>query len=39
VVTETQKEIIIEKTNRDRIHDVSLGLDVFDNNSQKDDIL
>lgn len=36
VVTETQKEIIIEKTNRDRIHDVSLGLDVFENNSQKE---
>jgi PrgI family protein len=39
VVTDTQKEIIIEKTNRDRIHDLSLGLDVFENNSQKDDIL
>lgn len=39
VVTETQKEIIIEKTNRDRIHDVSLGLDVFENNSQKNDKL
>lgn len=39
VVTETQKEIIIEKTNRDRIHDVSLGLDVFENNSQKEDRL
>ncbi len=39
VVTETQKEIIIEKTNRDRIHDVSLGLDVFEHNSQKDDRL
>ncbi len=36
VVTETQKEIIIEKTNRDRIHDVSLGLDVFEHNSQKE---
>jgi hypothetical protein len=36
VVTETQKEIVIEKTNRDRIHDVSLGLDVFEHNSQKD---
>ena len=39
VVTETQKEIIIEKTNRDRIHDVSLGLDVFEHNSQKNDKL
>ncbi len=37
VVTDAQKEIIIEKTNRDRIHDVSLGLDVFENNSQKDE--
>lgn len=39
VVTDTQKEIIIEKTNRDRIHDVSLGLDVFEHNSQKDERL
>jgi hypothetical protein len=37
VVANTQKEIIIEKTNRDRIHDISLGLDVFDANSQKED--
>jgi hypothetical protein len=37
VVANTQKEIIIEKTNRDRIHDISLGLDVFEHNSQKDD--
>jgi hypothetical protein len=37
VVANTQKEIIIEKTNRDKIHDLSLGLDVFDTNSQKDE--
>lgn len=37
VVNETQKEIIIEKTNQDRIHDVALGLDVFEHNSQKDE--
>lgn len=37
VVADTQKEIIIEKTNRDKIHDLSLGLDVFESNSQKDD--
>ena len=39
VVAETQKEIIIEKTSRDKIHDISLGLDVFESNSQKDDRL
>jgi hypothetical protein len=38
VVANTQKEIIIQKTNRDRIHDLSLGLDVFENNAKKDDI-
>lgn len=37
VVANTQKEIIIEKTNRDKIHDLALGLDVFENNSQKED--
>lgn len=37
VVANTQKEIIIQKTNRDKIHDLALGLDVFDSNSQKDD--
>lgn len=36
VVANTQKEIIIEKTNRDKIHDLSLGLDVYENNSQND---
>lgn len=37
VVADTQKEIIISKTNRDKIHDIALGLDVFEHNSQKDD--
>jgi hypothetical protein len=37
VVVNTQKEIIIQKTNRDKIHDLSLGLDVFEHNSQKED--
>jgi hypothetical protein len=37
VVAETQKEIMIEKTNQDKIHDLALGLDVFDNNSQKEE--
>jgi len=37
VVAETQKEIIIEKTNRDKIHDIALGLDVYDNNAGRDD--
>lgn len=39
VVASTQKEIIIAKTNRDKIHDIALGLDVFEHNSQKDDNL
>jgi hypothetical protein len=30
VVTDTTKQMIISKTNRDRIHDLSLGLDVFE---------
>lgn len=36
VVAATQKEIIIAKTNRDRIHDLSLGLDVYESNEEKD---
>lgn len=39
VVARTQKEIIIAKTNRDKIHDISLGLDVYERNSQKEDDL
>lgn len=30
IVADTTKEMIISKTNRDRIHDLSLGLDVLD---------
>lgn len=30
VVADTTKQMIISKTNRDRIHDISLGLDVFE---------
>lgn len=37
LVTNTQKEIIIQKTNQDKIHDLALGLDVFETNQQKDD--
>ena len=37
VVANTQKEIIIQKTNRDKIHDLALGLDVFERNRDKDD--
>ena len=37
VVANTQKEIIISKTNRDKIHDLSLGLDVYEHNSHNDD--
>lgn len=37
VVANTQKEIIIEKTNRDKIHDLALGLDVFEKNERKGD--
>ena len=37
IVADTEKEIIISKTNRDKIHDISLGLDVFDSNLQKEE--
>lgn len=30
IVADTTKQMIISKTNRDRIHDLSLGLDVLD---------
>jgi hypothetical protein len=36
IVADTTKEVIIEKTNKDRLHDLSLGLDVLDTNPQKD---
>lgn len=37
VVADTQKEIIISKTNRDKIHDIALGLDVYEHAVQKED--
>ncbi len=37
VVADTQKEIIISKTNKDKIHDIALGLDVFENTAQKEE--
>jgi hypothetical protein len=36
VVIDTQKEIIISKSNQDKLHDISLGLDVYEHNQQKD---
>ena len=39
IVAETQKEIIISKTNQDKIHDIALGLDVYESNIDKDDAL
>lgn len=35
VVADTTKQMIISKTDRDRIHDLSLGLDVFEHNEEK----
>ena len=37
VVANTQKEIIIAKTNKDKIHDIALGLYVYESNKAKDD--
>lgn len=37
IVADTKKEIIISKTNRDKIHDLALGLDVYENNEKKED--
>lgn len=37
IVANTQKEIIISKTNRDKIHDLALGLDVYENNDKRDE--
>jgi hypothetical protein len=39
VVADTQKEIIIAKTNQDKIHDIALGLDVYERNKEKDEDL
>lgn len=36
IVANTQKEIIISKTNQDKIHDLALGLDVYEKNDTKD---
>ena len=36
VVSETTKQMIISKTDRDRIHDLSLGLDVLDRVQDKE---
>ncbi len=35
VVTSSQKAAIIEKANTNKLHDISLGLDVLDRNSQE----
>lgn len=37
IVADTTKQMIISKTDRDRIHDLSLGLDVLDRGSLKED--
>lgn len=37
IVSDTTKQMIISKTNRDRIHDLSLGLDVLDHAREKED--
>ncbi len=37
VVADTQKEIIIQKTNRDKIHDIALGLDVYEHAKNRDE--
>lgn len=36
IVADTTKQMIISKTNRDRIHDLSLGLDVLDHSREKE---
>jgi hypothetical protein len=35
IVADTTKQMIISKTDRDRIHDLSLGLDVFEHSQPK----
>lgn len=37
-VVEAKKDISISRVNKDRLHDVALGLDVFDHQSKDDDI-
>ena len=35
VVAETTKEVAISKANKDRLHDLALGLDVFEHSPQE----
>ena len=37
IVADTTKEILISKTDRDRIHDLSLGLDVLDTSTKEEE--
>lgn len=37
IVANTQKDIIISKTSRDKIHDIALGLDVYEHVEQRED--
>lgn len=37
VVAQTTKEVTIEKANKDRLHEIALGLDVLDRAEQKED--
>jgi hypothetical protein len=37
IVAETTKDIVIEKASRGKIHDISLGLDVFENEERAKD--
>jgi flagellar basal body-associated protein FliL len=39
VVAEATKEVTIAKANKDRLHELSLGLDVLDRNPQEDESL
>jgi hypothetical protein len=37
VVAETAKEVTVASVNKDRLHDISLGLDVLDRNPQEEE--
>lgn len=37
IVADTTKQMIISKTDRDRIHDLSLGLDVFEHDKKNEE--
>jgi hypothetical protein len=39
IVAEATKEVTIAKANKDKLHELALGLDVLDRNPQKDDSL